>query len=249
MNQRIIGGKLSRLLGDEYEIIIHNKMNGNFNMDFDLERTMQLASGAACPMFRLYGWNPWTISLGANQKATDINSQKAKESGIGIVRRPTGGRAVYHADEVTYSIVCTLRKEMTIKDIYRDTHRILISALGNLGCSLDYERVGADFRSWYKQDGFNVSCFASSARYEVEWNGKKIVGSAQRVFGNILLQHGSILLGDEHEKLAFFSNNMDESEQLKLFEFIGLHSATVSQACGRKISYKEAVDAIINTIN
>jgi lipoate-protein ligase A len=93
----------------------------------------------------------------------------------------------------------------------------------------------------------NIACFTSTARYEITWKGKKVVGSAQRRFGNAVLQHGSILLGEEHLRLPEFLKISDE-EKLQMRKMLKTESATVSEICGKKISGKEIVDFVSKSL-
>ncbi len=241
--------RLNEFFGDKFEFINNGFAAGQFNMDFDYSRTQAFSNGEALPMFRLYGWDPWSVSLGYNQKETDILKERTDERGFDIVRRPTGGRAVLHAGEITYSVVLTLPEHKTVHDMYREIHIVLLKGLQKIGGEvIGFEKSQPDFREMYKRQGLSVSCFASSARYEIEWEGKKIVGSAQRLFGDTLLQHGSILLGDGHEQLAQVASVDSEERRQMLMDYTKKHSATMKEVCGRAVTFDEAADAIYKTI-
>ena len=197
-------------------------------------------------MFRLYGWKPWAVSLGFNQKESDINIDECKKRNIDIVRRPTGGRAVLHAQELTYSLVLNMPEGKTVQDIYRDIHLYFLECFKNVGINgLDFEKSQPNFREFYKNNDSSVSCFASSARYEIAYNNKKVIGSAQRLFGKVLLQHGSILISDGHEQLADIINNDDIEKKKNLKQWIINHSATLEQAAERELTFCECVNAIL----
>lgn len=237
---------LLNFLGKEYEIINHGQHTGQFNMDFDVQRLEDFRSGKAPAMFRLYAWKPWAVSLGANQKEEDIDQDACRERGIDIVRRPTGGRAVLHAEEITYSVVCPIPEDSSPHDIYRDIHIFLLNGLKKLDIPhLDFEKAQPDFNKLYNKEFRSVSCFASSARWEIEAGGKKMVGSAQRVFGNTLLQHGSILLDKGYEILCELSRMKNEDHRNALKEWTAQHSISASEACNRQVSYEEAAEAIL----
>jgi lipoate-protein ligase A len=233
----------------EFELLNTGFSTGSENMRFDMERTNAVAAGTAQPMFRLYGWNPWSVSLGANQDENEIDPEACSRLGFDIVRRPTGGRAVLHANELTYSVVTPLPEGRTVHDVYRDIHIILLEAFQSIGCSgLDFQKSQPDFRQLYKENEMSVSCFASSARYEISLDGRKIVGSAQRLFGKALLQHGSILLGDGFEQLALTARVSTPEKRERLMEFMKSHSATLSEAAGRNISFDEAANAVMKCV-
>lgn len=241
---------ISGLIPKEIEIIDTGLNTGQYNMDYDMQRTRDVSKGDKSPMFRLYAWKPWCLSLGYNQKDDDIDIDECRRRNIDVVRRPTGGRAVLHADEITYSIVCDVPKGYTIQDIYREVHLILLKSFEKLGCEgLDFVKTQPDFAKIYKEGSVgSVSCFASSARHEIELNGNKIVGSAQRLFGSTLLQHGSILIGRGHELLPYLLKTEDKIKRKKLTDYIHTHSATLSEAAGRNLDYNECSDAISTTL-
>ncbi len=243
-------GILEEIFGGKFELLDTGMAAGQYNMDFDYSRAMAVGTGSAPPMLRFYGWNPWTLSLGYNQQEETVNKEELQRRGWGIVRRPTGGRAVLHAEELTYSVVVNIGAERTAQSLYRDIHRLLLAGLKQLPGSaqvadeIDFEKSQHDFKDFYRNSGFSVSCFASSARYEIAYQGRKIVGSAQRVFGDTLLQHGSILLGRGHLQLAGLARAGDGERKKALEKYIESHSVSLSEICGREITYAECLEKI-----
>jgi lipoate-protein ligase A len=248
-NQILKTNELTHFFGEEFEFIDTGFSSGQFNMDFDIKRTNDVAAGKALPMFRVYGWNPWAVSLGYNQKDDEIDKEKCGLKGFDLVRRPTGGRAVLHANEITYSVVINLPEGRTVHDIYREIHTILLESFISLGCkNIGFQKAQTDFREHYKSSGMSVSCFTSSARYEIEYEGRKVVGSAQRLFGKTLLQHGSILLSKGHEQIADVIKAKSESDRDKLRDYLLKHSATLEESSGRIINFNECREAIYQII-
>jgi len=239
----IEGRKISPLFNFDVELIIDGFHSGKYNMEFDETRAYDVEQGKSLPMLRFYGWNPWTVSIGANQKENDFDSAKLQMYGFDIVRRPTGGRAVLHANELTYSFVCKLNPQLKPLDIYKEIHIFLVEGLKQLGAEgLSFEKSQPNFNEFYKRETASLSCFASSARYEIEWGGKKIVGSAQRVIGNTLLQHGSILLGRGYELLAEVANLPDENSRNYLRNYIKSHSISLEEITGKEQNFFTAVE-------
>jgi len=163
-----------------------------------------LGQAGGVPTLRLFRWKPWAVSLGYNQNAADLDAGRCAREGIDIVRRPTGGRAILHAQELTYSIALPAGRK-TILQVYNDIGRALVRGLTLFGVDVALQRSQPDFRSVYRQPS-SIPCFTSSARYEIEHKGRKLVGSAQRRFSDgeheAILQHGSILCGPAHRRLA-----------------------------------------------
>ncbi len=182
---------------------IHTGPNsGEYNMRFDRMMAEHLLAGIGVPTLRLYEWNPWAISIGYNQNVAEINVEKCAQRSIDIVRRPTGGRAILHAQELTYSVVMYSGRK-SVLEIYSQISMALLRALQLLGVDASLERSRAGFEGRSRSVSA-IPCFASSARYEIEWKGRKLVGSAQRRYGgdrNVVLQHGSILCGSGHCQL------------------------------------------------
>lgn len=173
---------------------------GQFNMDYDLELVRNFSGS---PVLRIYQWRPYCISLGANQDISSIDQEKAFADGFDIVKRPTGGRAILHSEELTYSVVYPISDESSPKQIYREINLALKSGLMNYDAKLDkinLEHNQPHFPSFYK-DAKSTLCFAVSAMNELNYQGKKVAGSAQRKIGNIILQHGSILCGSFHKRI------------------------------------------------
>ncbi len=180
---------------------------GNYNMQFDIELAKNCNPSEA--FFRIYRWNPYCISLGANQSFDDINQDKTKADGIDIVKRPTGGRAILHAEELTYSVVLPYNFELSPREIYFRISNALMRGLEIYNPILAKSQL-EDYQPNFPkllEEPSGVLCFASTARNEVKFNGKKLIGSAQRKLNNVILQHGSILCGPFHKKLVDYINS------------------------------------------
>lgn len=237
----IQGKQISKLFDFNIEVIFDGLREGKYNMEFDWQRTIAHETNNAVPMLRFYGWKPWAVSLGANQSEKDFDRELCTQYGIDIVRRPTGGRAVLHARELTYSFVIPVNKNYNAKEAYREIHFFLLKGLNLLGVKgLYFQKVQPNLNEFYKLEIASVSCFASSARYEIEWEGKKIVGSAQRVYGNTLLQHGSILLWKGYEQIAELVKVANEVHRGHLQKHIQNHSISIGEILGREINFDEA---------
>ncbi|MFA6570684.1 MAG: lipoate--protein ligase family protein [Bacteroidota bacterium] len=250
MTDKMIGrNRTAEIFGTKFEIVDDGLLTGEYNMEFDFRRTMAVAEGKEIPMFRFYGWKPWAVSLGANQNEDSIDKNKCLEHGVDIVRRPTGGRAVLHADELTYSVVMPVSENSNVHKIYKQIHSILLEGLKLSGASeLEFVQSQKDFSEFYKNSPMSVSCFASSARYEISWQGKKIVGSAQRLFGRTLLQHGSILLGTGHELLGELTAGKSDDEKRILLNYIRKHSVSLEEICNRKIGFEECKKNMLKAV-
>ncbi len=166
---------------------------GKENMEKDLELLQRAAAGEIPPVLRLYSWSPPAVSLGRNQHPERVVDGRAcREMGIDVVKRPTGGRAVIHLGEITYSIVVGDNYPGLSSGVLESYHLIsrgLLEGLRLLGIEADLalgEETGPGITPG--------SCFDTPAAYEVQVHGKKVIGSAQLRQRGALLQHGSILM-------------------------------------------------------
>ena len=214
---------------------------GDYNMALDTAMTR----GGSCqiPTLRFFRWKPYCISLGFHQNVAEFDTSKCLAEGIDIARRPTAGRAILHVDELTYSVIIPashpLYKILPL-DFYRLISETLVDSLQSLGAKVEFARGEKLYRNGRP---LRISCFASSARNEIVYNGKKIVGSAQRRFREGTLQQGSILLSDDHKRLFHFlkyENKVIASEKQSLAE----RTTTLKDVCQRPVGYEELAKAI-----
>ncbi len=209
--------------------------SGAFNMQFDELLACRMQGGDDVHTLRVFRWKPWAISLGYNQNSDDIDVGRCQRDGIDIVRRPTGGRAILHAEELTYSVVM-LTSRRSVLQVYNDISRALVRGLQLFGVDVALQRSQPDFREHYRQ-ATSIPCFASSGRYEIEWGGRKLVGSAQRRFSDgdrsVVLQHGSILCGQAHRRLSDYLTVHDERALENLRRILAGKTVDLSEILGR----------------
>lgn len=163
-----------------------------------MDHALADASCAGEGVVRFYGWAPPTVSFGRNEPAEGLFDLKAAErEGIAFVRRPTGGRAVLHDDELTYAVVCPLRAFGGLRMAYHRINEGLLEGLRRLGVSVQLAEPST--RALPPNAG---PCFRDPAAGEVTAEGRKLIGSAQTRIGTALLQHGSLLLGGDQRWLG-----------------------------------------------
>jgi lipoyl(octanoyl) transferase len=161
------------------------------------EALMRRACSTGDAVLRVYGWSVPTLSLGRNQRARDCYSHEAARSlGVGFVRRPTGGRALLHHHEVTYSATLPIADGDGARRAYDFINGVLLEGLARLGLSA---RRATDTQSL--PPGLRP-CFDVPAEHEIVLDGRKLVGSAQWRHDGALLQHGSILVRDDQPLIA-----------------------------------------------
>jgi lipoate-protein ligase A len=215
--------------------------DGEFNMGYDLRLVKQLEVSGV-PILRFYTWKPYCISLGRNQSNDVVNADLAKEHGIGIVRRPTGGKAVLHSEELTYSVVMDTNG-LSVRESYNLISLALAEGLRELGSEVELSKSSDDFRRLF-HDPSTIPCFSTSAVYEVKWRGRKLIGSAQHRFGNTLLQHGSILMGEFHKQIVNYLN-IDDALKEKTMHDLNVHTITLKEILGRDVETPELKEAIV----
>ncbi len=218
--------------------------HGKFNMEFDEFLAKQLAGGSGIPTVRVYGWEPYAVSLGFHQRESEIDTARCCDLGIDVVRRPSGGRAILHAHEITYSVVLPSRGQ-SVKEVYKEISAPLVKALQFLGIEADVAHKDIEGHD-FGEEG-RTSCFASTSRFEIQVNGKKIIGSAQRRYatedtmhGDIVLQHGSILLGPQHCQLA----DLVTSGGSRMKAILEARTTEAETILRRHIPFEEAAAAV-----
>jgi lipoyl(octanoyl) transferase len=172
--------------------------SGAHNMSVDEELLARAQECDGLPVLRFYTWDPPAVSLGRFQKIEEaVDAAACKRRGFDIVRRVTGGRAVLHHRELTYSVVARADNPLFPSDIlgtYKIIAQGLMAGFRNIGIDAEMVSHGGRNAPLVNNNSKNPSCFSSPSWYEIVVRGKKIAGSAQRRLSAAFLQHGSILI-------------------------------------------------------
>ncbi len=215
-----------------FRLIMHPRMEGRKNMAVDKVLLDQVGRGDSPPVLRLYGFSPAALSLGRYQRIKEkVLIDKLRQDNITLVRRPTGGQAVLHDNELTYSVILAKHHidPFRKRTIYIFIAGLLLEGLKNLSIEAvsNREREGSLN---------NPDCFGSTGEYEITGiSGRKLVGSAQVTTRTASLQHGSIPLDDSYKKISLYLGRGGEDKHKE--------SGSIGQELGRRISYTEAVSA------
>ena len=215
-------------------IVEPEPLPGTWNMAVD-ERLFHLAASSGRTYLRFYRWTRPTASLGYSQEAARVvDIEFCRGHGIDIVRRMTGGKLVLHDREVTYSLASadTAVFTETVRDSYRLISRALLKGLERMGLSARL----AEFSPPGYVKG-TMPCFAFAARDEIEIDGLKIIGSAQKRTGPLFLQHGSIPLEKDEALLAAVSRPGETPESLGM--------TSLAEALGRPVEFDAAVGPFV----
>ncbi|MCJ7659180.1 MAG: lipoate--protein ligase family protein [Anaerolineales bacterium] len=205
----------------------------------------EIASGGNPPTLRLYGWEPTCLSLGYAQPWRDINIGNLGDLGWNIVRRPTGGRAILHKDELTYAVIAPAsepRLQGSVIESYKYLSKALLQALGQLGASA---QAAVFNKNANDQRTHNPVCFEVPSNYEITVKGKKLIGSAQARRREGILQHGSLpLFGDITEILNVlsFSTTKDKTEAS---DRLSQRATSLESVLRRKVTWEEAAHEFI----
>ncbi len=225
-----------------WRLIVDGSGTGAWNMAVDEAIARTAATGQVHPTIRFYMWDPPCISLGRHQPLAEIDVERARAAGVDIVRRPTGGRAILHTDELTYSVAGPTtepRLQGAVLDCYLRLSEALTRGLEYLGVHV--HKADATARA-----GPDVSaiCFEVPSAYEIlTVDGRKIVGSAQVRKRDWMLQHGAIpLWGDVTRLVDFLALPAEEKERLRTH--LTRRATTLSAALGREVTFDEVADAL-----
>jgi lipoate-protein ligase A len=200
------------------------------------------------PTIRIYGWNPPAVSLGYFQKAENaVDLDACRRCGVDVVRRLSGGRAVLHYHELTYSVIC--REGISplgssVLETYKTISECLISTLE--GLSLQVQWVASrDKHTGAQEKDKTASCFSSPSWYEITVEGKKICGSAQKRGDGVLLQHGSLLIDYDPELLGEVLLSRKSEEEF-LTE-IRSSTTAINQHLAQKIDFDQLKELVLNS--
>jgi lipoate-protein ligase A len=219
-----------------WRLLIDPPHDGIFNMAVDEALLEETAAGRSLPTLRFFAWEPPTLSLGFAQPVADVNRDALRRLGWGLVRRPTGGRAILHTDELTYSVTAPESHPLMQGGVLESYRRIslgLIAGLHLLGVEVQAE-AGTRGRA-----AGNPVCFEIPSQYEISAGGKKLIGSAQARRPGGVLQHGAFPLhGDLARILQVLAGPQIPPER------VHRRAATLADLLGREVSWQEAADAV-----
>lgn len=218
-------------------LLLTDPMSGVRNMAFD-EALMERARRTGQWVFRVYGWSAPTLSFGRNQTARGAYDAAALEArGIDVVRRPTGGRAILHWREATYSVTGPDSGAGSLRESYERINRLLVAGLRELGVAV----APADERRAVAPG--LAPCFDHPSTGELVHDGRKLVGSAQWRHDGALLQHGSILVEDDQSVVPTLLASSAAPSVAPV-----ARPATLADALGRSPSLAEVAEALFAAV-
>lgn len=231
-------------MANSWRLILTPPSTGAHNMALDEALLITTSKKNVMPALRLYSWDPATLSLGYAQSIADVNLAELSLLGWGLVRRPTGGRAILHTDELTYSIAAPLDDPVaqgTLLESYQRISFALLSALALLGIEADANRTYAHSPTNQKEP----VCFEVPSNFEITVSGKKLIGSAQARKNGGVLQHGSLPLFGDLSRITRVLNYPDEQKKLEGISRLQDHAGTILSLTGKYVTINDAQDAFI----
>ena len=229
-------------MAETWRLLRHGPAAGAINMAIDEAIAAAVAAGKATPTVRFYAWEPPCVSLGRNQPFAAVDAARCAALGYEIVRRPTGGRAILHTDELTYSVIAPPDHPLMagmILDAYLRIAQGLLAGLRRMGIPAeiapDTNRAGPDAPA---------ACFEVPSAYEIVVDGRKLLGSAQNRRTGYVLQHGSLPLIGDVTRLVDCLAFEEEAERAAQRASLAGHATTVEKATGRIVTFDEASGAL-----
>lgn len=228
-----------------WRLLVDSSSQGAWNMAVDESLLEHVGRGEPLSTLRLYSWEPACLSLGYAQPFKDVDAVRLHERGWEVVRRPTGGRAILHTDELTYSITAPPGEPRvlgTVLESYNRLAQALVAAVRSLGIPVEVKN---------HEKGENSSaqgpvCFEVPSAYEITVNGKKLIGSAQARRKEGALQHGTLPLYGDLGRITDALVFPDDSARDAAVEKLLSRATTVESVLGRKIEWKTAAQAFVH---
>jgi lipoate-protein ligase A len=230
-------------------------LDGAMNMAVDEAILNAVAEGAAPPTLRFFAWTPPCLSLGYAQPVSDVDADRLAAHGWGLVRRPTGGRAILHTDELTYSVIAPMdepRVHGGVIESYRQLADGLLRGLALIGLSANADRKRREEgggnspppSSLPPPPSTNPVCFETPSDYEITADGKKLLGSAQVRRRGVVLQHGTLPLVGDLGRICEALHFESEAERERVRARVLQRATTLATVLGRAVSWEAAAEAM-----
>lgn len=228
-----------------WRLLVDPPAQGAWNMAVDESLLEHVGSSESLPTLRLYAWEPACLSLGYAQPFSDVDTACLRERNWDVVRRPTGGRAILHTDELTYSITAPPgepRVQGTVLESYNRLAGALLAAVRSLGVPVEVKEhaVGQNNQAQ------GPVCFEVPSAYEITVGGKKLIGSAQARRRESVLQHGTLPLYGDLGRITEALTYPGESARAAAAEKLLSRATTIESVLGRAVEWKTAAQAFVH---
>lgn len=227
----------------EWRVIVEREpRTGAWNMAMDEAIAEAVSAGESPPTLRFYRWDPPCLSLGKRQPLGGVALERCARDGVDVVRRATGGWAILHTEELTYSIATTPadpRAEGAILDAYRKLSKGLIAGLHLLEVPAIMNPVDP-----LGVHNLSAACFEVPSAYEIVIGGRKLIGSAQTRSGGRVLQHGSLPLAGNIARVVDYLWFQTEDDRAALRAHLSERATTLRDVLGRQATFEEVAAAM-----
>lgn len=235
----------------KWRLLLTPPAHGAWNMAVDEAILLEVGQGKSLPTLRLYAWEPPCLSLGYAQPLSDVDLERVLARGWEVVRRPTGGRAVLHTDELTYSVIAPVKEPRvagTLLESYQRLAGALVEALrlfvpGGKRRGLVLPVEVQEKVLVPATQNTNPVCFEIPSAFEITVDGKKLIGSAQARRKEGVLQHGSLPLHGDLSRISQVLVYPDEAARTRAAVRLLERATTVETALGRMVNWEEAAQA------
>lgn len=228
---------------DPWRLLITPPARGAWNMSVDQALLETAGSGQSLPTLRLYAWNPPCLSLGYAQSYRDVDLERLRAKGWEVVRRATGGRAILHTDELTYSVTAPPDEPRVLGSVLESYHRLaraLMLAVHSLGLPVEMEEHAAPASA-----ANGPVCFEVPSAYEIVVGGKKLIGSAQARKKEGVLQHGSFPLHGDLTRITQALVFPDEPARAAAANKLLSRATTAESVTGQVLAWETAAKAFV----
>ena len=239
---------------EEYPLATWRLLNtgsadGATNMAIDEAILTAVAEERSQPTLRFFAWEPPCLSIGYNQAADEVDMTRCQQAGVDFVRRPTGGRAILHTDELTYSIVAPQGEPRVtggVVESYRRLSAGLVRGLRFLRVEVAQAEGGHGTVAPTGQDAaVSAACFDAPSAYEVTAGGRKLVGSAQVRRRETVLQHGSLPLQGDITRICRYLVVPSEERRQELHRELRARATSLELVLGRVASFGQVAEALV----
>ncbi len=220
--------------------------SGAWNMAVDESILEHIHRGESLPTLRLYAWEPACLSLGHAQSFKDVDMEQVKANGWEVVRRVTGGRAILHTDELTYSVTGSAEEPVLAGGVLESYNRLaqaLLFAIRELGLPVEIKEHVLDGQP--AALNLNPVCFEMPSTYEITVDGKKLIGSAQARKKEGVLQHGSLPLTGDLTRICQALIFADDAARGNAAQRLLARAVTVESVTGTKTDWETAAQAFV----
>jgi lipoate-protein ligase A len=228
---------------DTWRLLMDPPAGGAWNMAVDEALLEAAGRGESPPTLRLFDWAPACLSLGYAQSYREVDAAGLRTNGWDVVRRATGGRAILHVDELTYSVTAPPdepRVQGSVLESYLRLSKALVAAVRALGLDVEIEEQGP-----LPGAAKGPVCFEVPSAYEIVVGGKKLIGSAQARKRHGVLQHGTLPLHGDLTRITQALVFESEAEREDAAQKLLAHATTVESVTGQVMAWETAAQAFV----